>query len=108
VDAEDRIARNEALCREVNEHIEAGRWPTECSGGLAFRCECGALGCNMLVELTVAEYERVRESATHFVLVPGHEIPAIERVVERDPTYVVVEKLEEAGEVAEETDPRDD
>ena len=62
----------------------------------------------MLVELTVAEYEHVRASATHFMLVPGHEIPSIERVVQRAPSYVVVEKLGEAAEVAEETDPRDD
>jgi hypothetical protein len=108
VDAEDRIAHNETLFREVNERIEAGLWPTERGEPAAFRCECGSLRCNALVELTLPEYERVRAGATHFVLVPGHEIPAIERVVRRDPSYVVVEKVGDAADVAEDTDPRED
>jgi hypothetical protein len=108
VDAEDRIAHNETVFREVNERIEAGQWPTQREEPLAFRCECGSLACNSLVELTLGEYEHVRASATHFVLVPGHEIPAIERVLEREPTYVVVEKVGDAAEVAKETNPRED
>jgi hypothetical protein len=100
--------RNETLFREVNERIEAGLWPAEHAELSAFRCECGSLGCNMLVELTGDEYEHVRASPTHFVVFPGHEIPAIERVVERDAAYVVVEKVGEAADVAEETDPRED
>jgi hypothetical protein len=108
VDAEDRIAHNETLFREVNERIEAGQWPMQHGEPAAFRCECGSLGCNQMVELTLAEYERVRATATHFVLVAGHEIPTIERVVEREASYVVVEKAGDAAEVAEETDPRDD
>jgi hypothetical protein len=108
VDSKDRIAHNETLFREVNERIEAGQWPTGLGEPAAFRCECGSLRCNVLVELTLAEYEHVRATATHFVLVPGHEILEIERVVERKEAYVVVEKVGEAAEVAEDTDPRDD
>jgi hypothetical protein len=107
VDAADRIAHNETLFREVNERIEAGQWPTDRGRPSAFRCECGSLRCNALVELTLAQYEHVRAGSTHFVLVPGHEIPEIERVVERAAGYVVVEKVGEAAEVAEESDPRD-
>ena len=73
-----------------------------------FVASAGVLGCNSLVELTVDAYEDVRASATHFVLAPGHEIPAIERVIEREATYVVVEKEGEAAEFAEETDPREE
>lgn len=108
MDAEDRIAHNETMFREVNERIEAGLWPTERGEPAAFRCECGSIRCNQLVELTLAEYEHVRAGATHFVLVPGHEIPGIERIVERDASYVVVEKVGDAADVAQETDPRDD
>ncbi len=107
MDPKDRIAHNETLFRDVNERIKAGPWPTEGEEVVAFRCECGSLRCNMLVELTIPEYERVRASSTHFLLVSGHEIPAVERVVEREAAYVVVEKVGRAADVAEETDPRD-
>jgi len=107
VDSEDRIAHNETLFREVNERIEAGRWPTDRRDPTAFRCECGSLRCNQLVELTPQEYEHVRASPTHFVVADGHEIPEIERVVEREAGYLVVEKVGDAADVAEETDPRD-
>jgi hypothetical protein len=44
---------------------------------------------------------------THFAVVPGHELPQIERVVKRTSNHLVVEKQEEdAEEVARETDPR--
>jgi hypothetical protein len=105
---EDRVAHNETLFRDVNERIEAGLWPTQRGETVAFRCECGSLRCNMLVEVTIEEYEHVRASATHFLLVPGHEIPAIERVIEHAHGYVVVEKVGPAADLAEETDPRDD
>jgi hypothetical protein len=108
VDSKDRIAHNETLFREVNERIAAGQWPTGRGEPVAFRCECESVHCNVLVELTLAEYEHARASATQFVLVPGHEIPEIERVVEREEGYVVVEKAGEAAEVAEDNDPRDD
>jgi hypothetical protein len=107
MDREQRIAHNETLFRAVNERIEAGRWPTGRDEPAAFRCECGNLRCNQLVEMKLAEYEHVRAGATHFVLVPGHELPAVERIVEREPAYVVVAKVGKAGEIAEETDPRD-
>jgi hypothetical protein len=105
---ERRLGHNEALFREINERIEAGRWPGEREDGVAFRCECSMLGCNLLVELTLGEYEEVRACARHFLLVPGHEIPEVEVVVRRAPGHIVVEKLGEAGRVAERSDPRED
>ena len=108
MDVSDRLAHNETVFREINERIEAGQWPRRPRRAVAFRCECGSLRCNLLIELTIVEYEQVRASSTHFLLVPGHEIPAIERVVEREGNFVVVEKLGDAGQVAEETDPRDE
>lgn len=108
MDTDDRIAHNETLFREVNERIEAGRWPTDRGQPAAFRCECGSLRCNQLVELTPQKYEHVRASPTHFVVAAGHEIPEIERVVEREDSFVVVEKVSDAADIAERTDPRDD
>ncbi len=101
-----RLAFNETVFRDVNEGIERGQWPGEEGKPVGFRCECARLGCNLLVELTLADYEHVRSDPRRFLMIPGHELPEVESVVERKPTYVIVEKRDEAGEQAEEEDPR--
>ena len=73
-----------------------------------FICECTSASCVDRVELTRGQYEHVRGEGTRFFVVPGHEQSEVEVVIERQPTYLVVEKDGLAGVVAEETDPRDD
>lgn len=101
-----RAAANEATIRDVNEGIERGQWPGEEDTPVGFRCECARLGCNRLIELTVREYEDIRAHPRRFVVLPGHELPDLETVVEARPGYVIVEKQDQAGEVAEEHDRR--
>ena len=101
-----RAAANEATIRDVNEGIERGQWPGEEDTPVGFRCECARLGCNRLVELTVREYEEIRANPRRFVVVPGHELDDVETVVEATARYVIVEKQDQAGEVAEAHDPR--
>jgi hypothetical protein len=101
-----RAAANEATIRDVNEGIERGQWPGEEDTPVGFRCECARLGCNRLIELSVREYEEIRGNPRRFVLVPGHQFPDVETVVATGTRYVIVEKRDLAGEVAEEHDPR--
>jgi hypothetical protein len=108
---EERLAGNEALFREVNErvaevatHFVDVETQTE---PIDFTCECGRAECAEPIPMTMAEYEAIRAEPTHFAVVPEHEQPEMEVVIERHPTYFVVEKREEdAQEVARETDPR--
>jgi hypothetical protein len=102
---QERIARNEAIFRDVNEAIQGGRWPGE-NEVAAFRCECGLLGCARLIEMTVGDYERVRANPRRFVVAVDHDLPEAEAVVERHPDYVVIEKNGRAGRLADATDPR--
>jgi hypothetical protein len=104
---EDRIARNEALFRSVNERVRelAGAGASE-SNALAFVCECGAADCAASVELTIPEYEGVRADSAQFFVVSGHEVPEVERVVERRRRYDVVRKHEDEAQIAKQTDPR--
>lgn len=106
MDDDVRLGRNEAIFREINEGIERGQWPGEEDAPVGFRCECGRLGCTEVLELTVQEYEQVREHSRRFVVLPGHEQLGVEIVVETRPSYLVVEKPDQAGEAAEATDPR--
>ena len=82
---EERLGANEALFREVNERVaEAAQQFVEVGESpINFSCECGDKACAEQIAMTVGEYEAVRSEATHFAVVPGHEVPDIERVVSR-------------------------
>jgi len=103
----DPRARNEALFRQVNEQIEAvsKSAPLE-EEPIGFLCECDNRDCAEKVDATLAEYEGVRAQATHFIVLPGHEDPAVERVVSQNERFLVTEKEGRAGQDAVETDPR--
>ena len=103
---QERLGANEAVFREINEGIERGQWPGEEESPTGFRCECARLGCNELVELSVREYEHVRSHSRRFIVLPGHERLDVEIVVERHHGYLVVEKLDQAGDQAVKSDPR--
>lgn len=99
-----RIILAEINGRRVNEAIENGE---ENALSAVFVCECGHLGCTSTVELKVADYEQVRTSFDRFLVIPGHEIAAVDRVVERHPEHLVVIKPEEGAQArARETDER--
>jgi hypothetical protein len=87
----------EATIRDVNEGIERGQWPGDEDAPIGFRCECGRVGCNRLVELTVRQYEQIRSHPGRFVVLPGHEMPDVETVVATRQGYVIVEKRDQAG-----------
>ena len=71
-----------------------------------FLCECGDSACAQRVPVTLPKYEELRGSALQFLVVPGHEIPDVERVVETREDYMVVEKFGESAEIARDRDPR--
>ena len=100
-----RAARNESLFREVNERIEEAGL-VERDRSTRFLCECADTNCTEMIELPVEEYEAVRAKPDRFLVMPGHEIPDIEQVVEVRPSYLIIEKIGPARAVAEELDPR--
>ena len=105
---EARIAKNEAIIREINEGIEEAMASRTPEGDVRMMCECGNLDCELLIAITVSEYEDVRQNAFRFVVVKDHIIPDVERVVAETERFTVVEKVEGTSrEVAEELNPRD-
>jgi hypothetical protein len=86
-----RLGENEAVFREVNERIdEIGG--TFYLSVLDVICECGDASCAQRLEVTREEYEAWRSDATLFGVVPGHELPDVEDVVEEREAYNVVKK----------------
>ena len=95
-----KIGENEAMYRAINDKIEdlneAFGTVTET---MVVVCECGEIACTQQVELDVPTYERVRSDSAQFVVLPGHEIPDVETVVEEHGSFNIIRK--DAGGPAE-------
>ena len=98
MDFADRAARNEEIFRSVNEQIEAGAEQHRVKAPMPFHCECARASCVSTIDIPVPDYERIVRERYRFVLIPGHEELAIERVVEHHSDFVIVEKIGEARE----------
>jgi hypothetical protein len=105
-DRQERLAKNESLFRALNENISGLASGLGGEAPFQFICECSTSGCFERLSLTIAEYERVRQDGTHFLLADGHEDIEIEQVIAHRREYVVVEKDGVAGLVAADDDPR--
>jgi hypothetical protein len=90
----ERAEKNEQAFKDYNERRaaaeEAGDVPPD--EPVPFACECDDPGCAKAIELSIAAYERAVRPVDRFVIVPGHEDPAVEVVVERHAGYYVVSK----------------
>ena len=98
MDFAERAARNEEIFRGVNERIEEGAEQHGVSAQLPFHCECGHSGCVETIEIPPGRYAAIMRERYRFVVVPGHEETAIERILETEPEFLVVEKVGEARE----------
>jgi hypothetical protein len=88
-----RIAQNEQFFRAINEEIGA----RDSASAETFVCECGDLACHETLTLSRAELQRLHERRDLFAVLPGHEIPEVERVVVRTEHHLVVEKVQGNG-----------
>lgn len=104
---ERQAAENEVRFRALNERLSerAGAWEGS-EGELQLVCECGNEDCTAAIALSVPEYEAVRAVETQFVVVPGHERPELEDVVNSGKIWLVVRKRGDAAKIAAGTDPR--
>jgi hypothetical protein len=103
-----RLAQNETIFREINERV---RDVAATHGAdmhvYSFFCECANADCTLRIDLATPDYERVRANGARFVVAPGHELPEVERVVERRDGWSVIEKRGDAGDYTRGLDPRE-
>jgi hypothetical protein len=97
---EERIAYNEAWCRNLNER--KAEWMKGGHLAAGFRCECWQVECDERIRLSGTEWREVRSRANRFAVVPGHIASEHESVIAEYPHFWLIEKQGEAGEVAEE------
>lgn len=102
-----RIGENEAIFRSFNEQVRSiSSTFTVPAESLTIVCECGTRRCTDQFRIPPDEYARVREDPVLFVVKPGHDLPEAETVVERTPTYWVVQKHPGLpAKIARETEP---
>ncbi len=94
-----RLRENEELIERINERLDAQTEQIREEDGeapdapVAFFCECSDLACRERIRLVPAEFREVHRDPERFVLVPGHELPEIETVLERRGDHLIVRKL---------------
>ena len=101
------MASNEALFRFANERMAGWEERHEDEAPELYFCECVDPDCKEKISLTHAEYESVRSSSRQFFVLPGHEQPDVESVVDQYEGWLVVRKPESVAEVVDPSDPRD-
>jgi hypothetical protein len=93
------------LFREVNEVVVLVGDQRD-DDDLELVCECANPSCVASVRIRLDEYEGVRRFPTRFIVKPGHDSVASERIVEEAAGFVVVEKFGPAARAAIRLDPR--
>src|SRR6266567_4294023 len=95
---DERRAKNENVFRRINEGIEEVVEHSRVvhSSPVAFVCECSRADCTTALEMTLEEYKEVRRIGHRFLVAPGHVDFQLERVVEENPRFVIVEKVGKA------------
>lgn len=94
-----RLRENEDLMEDLNrrvkERLEQIRVEDDEDPEAPFRffCECSDLDCRERIEIRPRRYEAIHADTERFVLLPGHEIPAVETVVGEEDGYLVVRKI---------------
>jgi hypothetical protein len=109
----ERVAKNQATFRAANEGIE--RFAEELAPEIStvpFICECPNRSCRTVVPVSIADYETVRSQGRWFLVARGHEVTKLDglefaRVERTHERFTLMEKIGEAGEIAESLDPRD-
>lgn len=94
-----RLVRNEKLIREKN--LAASRSIKKYfrnskeirEAPIAFVCECSQLDCDEHVNISIARYEKLHRQKDLFIVFRGHDTPSVERVVEREGDFDIVEKF---------------
>jgi len=72
--------------KTANERLRLLSWPDR----LTVLCECSSRECLEDLELSADDYDELRPRG-HFVL-PGHEDPGVEHIIERRPGFDLVKK----------------
>lgn len=100
--SERRLIENEIVFRARNMAVNDFVSKDERHEGarLDFYCECSYMECRERIRLTPEEYEKLHGNKKQFIVLDGHELLSIEKIIEKRDGYNVIEKFkvpDEAG-----------
>jgi SpoU rRNA methylase family enzyme len=99
-----RAAQNQSLFRNVNQRlVDLNEAFAALDDRSVFVCECARIDCVEQLDVALQDYARIRTNPRWFIVAVGdnHVLPDVEQVVERHPTFLVIEKVGAAAAVAE-------
>ena len=94
----DRLARNEAVYRDVNEQIDALNSLGPALPRFPIVCECASEGCAQTLTIEHRLHEAVRAHPERFIVKPGHVAPIVDEVVDDLGEIVVAGARQAAGD----------
>lgn len=94
----EKLIKNEQIIRDHNR--AAGRALKKYFGAkkeimetpIEFVCECSDINCREPISVSIAEYERLHKRRNRFLIIKGHNVPHIEKTIERKGKTELVEK----------------
>jgi hypothetical protein len=105
---EVRAARNQSMFRAVNEKLrDLNEQFATMTDDFVVACECADANCVQTLTISADDYMSVRANPRTFVVLPGHVYPDVEDVISEAESYVIVEKLAAAADVAEQAAAQD-
>lgn len=107
--SERRLVENELMFRAANRKVQKQvqqdhpKKRGEDTMELQFYCECSDLHCRDRIRLTVGDYQAATQGNKEFIVIPGHENRAVEKVLRENAKYTVVEKYLDPSKVMADT-----
>lgn len=112
--SERRQIENEMIFRRSNEkvvdtldeldemHAEDGNFDLMKDEDLElhFNCECSDENCVARIPLALTKYQEIHKKRDVFIIIPGHEVDSIEKVVDKTSAYTVVRKNQLVAETS--------
>jgi hypothetical protein len=95
----ERNARAQVVYRHVNDRIRELDEAFRDRGRIEVMCECGR-GCAERIEVPMGEYDRVRRESTYFLVTAPHFAGEVDRVIEDHGSWLLVEAIGVAAEIA--------
>lgn len=110
--AERRQIENEMIFRRINEkvgddlgaldamHIEDGNVHLihDEEMVLQFKCECSDENCSTRIPVKLREYQAIHANRDTFIVLPGHQVDKIEKILKKTAQYSVVMKNNSTAE----------